>query len=260
MYRTLTLLAVLALGLPLGAESSQQSTAPSYSTASIVNSATATPDGLAPNTIATIYGANLSYTTAALAPKATAMPRELAGVRVFVAGMAAALYFVSPQQINFLVPGNLRPTDVDLFVAREGIAGPHTTITLHAVGPGLYQSTPGMVAAVHANGSAITKARPARPGETVIAYGTGWGPTNPDLSENDMNITAAQLAQPGEFHVMLAGKALAATSVSYAGASPGRPGLYQVKFHLPLQVIPNPEIRVAIGDQASPPNLRLPLQ
>jgi uncharacterized protein (TIGR03437 family) len=259
MSRALILLAALALGLPLRAESSQKSTAPSYSAASIVNSATGTRDALAPNTIATIYGANLSYATAALPPKAAVMPRELAGVRVFVVGMAAALYFVSPQQINFLIPGNLRATDVDLFVAREGTAGPHMTITLHNVGPGLYQSAPGMVASVHVSGSAITKDRPARPGETVMIYGTGWGRTNPDLSESDINMTAAQLAQPGGFHVLVAGKTLVPASVSYAGVTPGRPGLYQVKFQLPLQVIPNPEIRVAIGDQASPPNLRLPL-
>src|SRR5690349_5573807 len=101
MHRVLTLLAALALGLPLGAESSQQSTAPSYSAASIVNSATSKPDALAPNTIAALYGVNLSYATAAFSPKSVVMPRELAGVRVFVAGMAAALYFVSPQQINF---------------------------------------------------------------------------------------------------------------------------------------------------------------
>jgi len=68
------------------------------------------------------------------------------------------------------------------------------------------------------------------------------------------------LAQRSAFRVVIAGKALAAASVSYAGVTPGRPGLYQVKFQLPLQVALNPEIRVAIGDQESPPNLVLPLQ
>ena len=258
MYRILTLLAALALGLSLHAESAQQSTALSYSAAGIVNSATGISNALAPNAIATIYGANLSYTTAAFAPKAAVMPSELAGVRVFVAGMAAALYYVSPQQINFLIPDNLLPADVDLFVAREGTAGPHVKITLHDVGLGLYLSGPGTVAAVHANGSSISKVRPARPGETVMVLGTGWGRTNPDVSAIDISMPA-QLAQRSAFRVVIAGKALAAASVSYAGVTPGRPGLYQVKFQLPLQVALNPEIRVAIGDHASPPNVRLPL-
>ncbi len=259
MYRILPLLAALALGLVLQAESSQQSTALSYTAASIVNSATGVSNALAPNAIATIYGANLSYSTAAFAPKATVMPNELAGVRVFVAGMAAALYYVSPQQINFLIPDNLLPSDVDLFVAREGTAGPHVKISLHDVGLGLYLSGPGTVAAVHANGSSISKVRPARRGETVMVFGTGWGRTNPDVSDIDISVPA-QLAQRSDFRVMLAGKALAAASVSYAGVTPGRPGLYQVKFQLPLQVTHNPEIRVAIGDQESPRNLVLPLQ
>jgi len=258
MYRILTLLAALALGLPLHAESAQQSTVLSYSAASIVNSATGIADALAPNAIATIYGANLSYSTAAFVPKAAVMPSELAGVRVFVAGMAAALYYVSPHQINFLIPDNLLPADVDLFVAREGTAGPHVKITLHAVGLALYLSGPGTVAAVHANGSAISKLRPARPGETVLVFGTGWGRTNPDVSAIDISMLPAPLAQLSDFRVMLAGKALSAASVSYAGMTPGRPGLYQVKFQLPLQISLNPEIRVAIGDQASPPKLVLP--
>ena len=133
-------------------------------------------------------------------------------------------------------------------------------ITLHDLGLGLYLSGPGTVAAVHANGSTISKVRPARPGETVLVFGTGWGRTNPDVSDIDIGMLPAQLAQLSDFRVMVAGKALPAARVSYAGVTPGRPGLYQVKFQLPLQVTLNPEIRVAIGDQVSPPNLVLPLQ
>ncbi len=69
MYLALFLLATLAFGLPLGAGSSGSSTAPSYSTASIVNSATNTADALAPNVIASIYGTHLSYNTAALSSR-----------------------------------------------------------------------------------------------------------------------------------------------------------------------------------------------
>lgn len=55
-------LALLALG-SVRAETASHSTAPSYSIASIVNSASNTPGALAPNSIATIYGNDLSYNT-----------------------------------------------------------------------------------------------------------------------------------------------------------------------------------------------------
>jgi uncharacterized protein (TIGR03437 family) len=257
MYRPL---AALAFELVLYVGSSQNSTAPSYSAASIVNSATGTAGALAPNTIASIYGSNLAYETAGFYSKSVGgMPRELAGVHVFVAGIAAALYYVSPQQINFLIPHDLRPGDMNVFVAREGTAGPQIRITLHDMGPGIYQRATGIVSCTHSNGSVISKDHPARPGEIVVVYGTGWGRTNPDIGD-DMSMMTAPLAQLSAFRVLVAGTALGVTSVSYAGVTPGYPGLYQVKFNLPPHVLPNPEIRVAVGDQTSPANLKMPLQ
>jgi uncharacterized protein (TIGR03437 family) len=139
MYQALSLLAALTFGLPLLAQSS---TAPSYSVASIVNSATNTAAALAPNTIATIYGVNLAYGTSGLSSSGSPigyLPQELADVRVIVGGQIAFLYYVSPQQINFLIPDNLRPGDMELVVARQGTAGPQVQIAVSAAGPGLYE-------------------------------------------------------------------------------------------------------------------------
>lgn len=258
MYQALSLLAGLTFGLSLFAQSS---TAPSYSAASIVNSATNTADALAPNTIATIYGVNLSYGTAGLSSTVGYLPQELANVRVIVAGQIAFLYYyVSPKQINFLIPDNLRPGDMELVVARQGTAGPQVQIAVSAAGPGLYEWEPGMIASTHADGSIITQAHPAKPGETVVVYGTGLGLTNPDVGGGEISMIPAQIVQLNDFHLRVAGTALTSTSVDYVGVTPGTPGLYQVNFKLPEQVAPNPEIRIAIGNQSSPSGLKLPVQ
>jgi len=79
MLRALWLLATLCAGL-LSAQSN--GTAPSYTSASIVNSASNTP-GLAPNGLATIYGVNLSWNTRAVSGddiSAGMMPTALGGV------------------------------------------------------------------------------------------------------------------------------------------------------------------------------------
>src|SRR2546428_9585716 len=128
MRIALLLLATLASSVTLWSADALKSVLPSYSAASIVNSATNTLEALAPNAIATVYGSDLSYDTGWLTSENTRggmLPDTLAGVRVIVAGIVTSLYYVSPKQINFLIPSNLRSGDVTVFVAREGTAGPH---------------------------------------------------------------------------------------------------------------------------------------
>jgi uncharacterized protein (TIGR03437 family) len=260
-YLALLLLAALAFGRPLRGESSQRSTAPSYSSASIVNSATNTADALAPNAIATIYGTNLSYDTGAVSDGNIVnrmMPVMLAGVRVFVAGIAAPLYYVSPKQINFVIPSSIYPGEMDLFLSREGTGGPHVSITVRDVGPGLYQWEPGMIASTHADGSVITSGHPARAGEVVVLYGTGLGRTDPDVVSGQISMAAAQIVSLSGLRLLVAGTAVQAASLYYAGVTPGIPGLYQINVKLPAQMPPDPEIRVSIGGQTSPAAMKLP--
>ncbi len=55
---------------------------------------------LGPGSLISIFGTNLSDTTAAAPPDADPLPTELAGVRVYIDGMAAPLISVSPTQVN----------------------------------------------------------------------------------------------------------------------------------------------------------------
>jgi uncharacterized protein (TIGR03437 family) len=262
MYRYSLLLALLTLCPMLPAESSRKSTAPAYTAASVVNSATNLADALAPNAIATIYGADLCYGTSQASSANIVnrmLPSVLAGVRVYVGGYPASLYYVSPRQINFLIP-EVRPGDMDFFIAREGTAGPHVRITVRDVGPGLYQWEQGMIASTHADGSNITKDHPAHAGETVVLYGTGLGDTEPAQLVGQISMVGAQMQRLSDLRVVVGGKILDSASIDYAGVTPGSPGLYQVNVRLPKQVAANPEIRLTIGDQSSPANMKLPVR
>src|SRR4051812_5611266 len=80
---------------------------PSYLVQSIVHAATQTVEALAPNTIATVYGTNLSYTTRVISPADLnygTLPTSVDGVTVYVSGIPANLFYISPTQINFLIP------------------------------------------------------------------------------------------------------------------------------------------------------------
>ena len=72
---------------------------------SVANGASFIPDELAPGSIAAIFGTNLSSTTAQATT--AAWPTTLGDVSIFVNGVAAPVYYVSPTQINFLVPNNV---------------------------------------------------------------------------------------------------------------------------------------------------------
>ena len=259
MLLLLLLLAITPIATPLRAQTATISTAPAYSSAAVVNSATNTANALAPNAIASIYGTNLSFDTQAasrISPLSYMLPDTLAGVRVYVAGIEASLYYVSPGQINFLIP-NLRAGDMSLYVTRQGVTGQHVTITVHDAGPGLYQGWPGMIASTHADGSVITKEHPARPGEIVVLYGTGLGHTDPDAVSGEISMTPAQITQLAQFHVSVAGTVLDRGNVRYAGVTPGIPGLYQVNVKLPNRLPPDPEIRIGIAASFSPAGLKL---
>src|ERR1700742_1719683 len=71
---------------------------------SVVSAASNQPV-IAPNSLATIYGANLPQVTASGQPDAAgALPTSIDGTSVSIGGNAAQLVYVSPQQINLVVP------------------------------------------------------------------------------------------------------------------------------------------------------------
>ncbi len=228
----------------------------------MVNAASNSADALAPNAIATVYGTDLAYDTNQASFKnvnGSMLPELLSGVRVYVGQYAASLYYISPRQINFVIP-DLRPGEMDFYVSRQGIAGPHVRITLHDVGPGLFQREPGIIAATHADGSIIVKDHPAHAAETVVLYGTGLGNTEPAEVVGEFSMVAAQMQRLADLRVIVGGTTLDRASIHYAGVTPGSPGLYQVNVKLPRQLAPNPDIRLTIGDHSSAANMTLPVR
>lgn len=234
------------------------STAPYYTSASIVNAASYSASALAPDAIATIYGANLSYITQAASGEE--LPFSLGGVTVYVSGFAAGLYFVSPTQINFLIPALFNPATLPIVVARDGQAGPTVEIVLNPAGPALFPGPQGAAIATHLNGKLLTPQSPAQPGEWVVVYAEGLGPTIPPA----LNYTAAGLPAPikflSQFSLLLNGAAVGSKALNYVGIAPGWAGLYQINLQLPLNVAPNPQIQISVGSQTSAGQLQLPVQ
>ena len=243
--------------------------APAYTAESIFNAATQTAGALAPNTIATVYGSNLAFTTRAVKStdvKGGVLPSNMEGITVYVGGIAASLFYVSPAQINFLIPYELRAGTVTMVVARQGVAGPVVKLQLDATDPGMFQWDGGVrsagiiryAIASHLTGQVVGPDTPAAAGEIVVVYAVGLGRTSPDTTTGRVVSSVAPIAAMSQLQVTVGGLPVPAKDILYAGLAPGFAGLYQINLRLPATLPPDPEIRVSIGPQISPAQIRLP--
>jgi uncharacterized protein (TIGR03437 family) len=252
---------VLALATCARADLSGSGNAPSYSAASIVNAATQTPGPLAPNTIATVYGTNLSWDEYAIAPadlNGGSLPQSVHGVTVFVGGLATSIFYVSPTQINFLIPYELGTGSAKIFVARDGVRGPDATVQLNNSSPGFFEWSGNLAIAEHVDGSIVSPDSPAVAGEIIVLYAAGLGHTAPNTQSGRLVQQAAWIASPASLQILLDGNPIPSPNILYAGLTPGFAGLYQINLRLPDSFSPNPVIQIVVGTDSSPSTVQLP--
>lgn len=243
----------------------QQEGAPYYTAASIASSAANVAGFYTPNSFLSIYGQNLSYVTkpiglSDIGPGGT-LPWSLTGtnVGVLINLIPADVYYVSPNQVNVLIPPSLIPGPATVELENDGIYGPPIQIALAAAAPVLFQSDATTVIATHGNGPLVTAASPAQPGEVVVLYATGLGPTAPEAIPNQIPESAASIVDLAGFTVVLNGSAVDPRLVFYAGVTPGYAGLFQINLQLPSNCPPTPQIQIGFGSQLSPAGLFIPV-
>jgi uncharacterized protein (TIGR03437 family) len=254
------LLAALCFG-PIPADSSGSGGGPTYSASSIANSAASIANYYAPNTFISIYGQNLSTVTQAMTSADITgglLPTTLGGVHVLINAIPADVWYVSPTLVNVLVPSLLVAGTATVQVVQDGIAGPPVQIMLGATAPALFQTDATTALATHLDGTLVSSASPANPGETIVLWAGGLGATTPAAIPNQLTEIVSPLAAPVQ--ILLNGTALPAGNVEFAGAVVGYAGLYQINLVLPADVAANPEIQIATPDQTSPPGRYLMVQ
>jgi uncharacterized protein (TIGR03118 family) len=211
--------------------------APVISASSVVNAAGA-QGILAPNTWVTIYGANLAATTRGWVAKdfnGNQLPTSLDGVSVSINGFPAFVQYVSPKQINVLTPVSVVQSNAVVLVSSNALPGLTANIPMQpfSLACFLYKNGP-YVAAVHSDnvtpvGPATlypNLSTPAKHGETVVIYATGFGPTNP-VTPNGVTVTAP-LALASAPTVMIGG---ITANVVFSGLT--EPGVYQFNVTVP---------------------------
>ena len=193
---------------------------------------------IAPATWVSIFGTNLAtatYTWQSSDIVNGQLPTSLQGVSVTIDGIPAFVEYLSPSQINVLAPDDTNTGPVQVQVTVAGQTSTAFTATESQFSPAFFAiDSAGHVAAEHADYSLVSSSSPAQPGETILLYATGFGPTNPVTPTSQVVSTPASLANQAQ--VTIGGTA---ATVSFGGLV--GPGLYQLNV-----VVPN----VSSGDAA----------
>ena len=223
-------------------------TAQAASVDNVVNGASF-QSGLGAGAWNSVLGKSLSSTTRQWTSadfRGNNLPLALDGVSVQVGERDMAVYYVSPGQINTLIFADVPagPSYVSVTTAL-GTSVP-IPIMVQSSFPAIFTIDPNnkYAAAVHTDGTIVGKAglfgssvvtRPAAPNETIQVYGTGFGPTVPQLVQDQLIQSPAPLANPGGWQVRIGN---IAANVGFAGLTSS--GLYQFNVTVPS---------VADGDQ-----------
>ncbi|MBM3760802.1 MAG: hypothetical protein FJW36_11205 [Acidobacteria bacterium] len=184
-------------------------------------------------------------------------PTSLDGVRILVDGQPAFLSLVSPNQINAIAPPGVRPGRREVIVERFAQPSVAAMTEIGAVAPGLFQFSPRsgrFVAAVAGDGSGVIAPadlfggpvngvvpRPAKPGETLLLFGTGLGETSPPTGIGRIPAGAAGLV--GEVRIRIGD---ADAVVDYAGRTSFL-GLLQFNVRVPDLAPGEYPVQVRIG-------------
>jgi uncharacterized protein (TIGR03437 family) len=225
---------------------------------------------LAPDTVFVMFGNNMG--PAILASASIPYPSSLSGTSITFTpaggGLAspAKLVYTSATQVAGLLPSSIAPGTYSVQVTYNAQTSPPQNVTVvarsfgiataNSAGTGTVQATIGNVnggLSLTRNTSGSTTfggytwtLTPAHPGDTIVLWGTGGG-ADP---ANDTGGTSGDQTASGKFVVNVGGSPI---TPLYSGASSGFPGLWQVNFTLPSNVVTgcSTALQVGAGGQLS---------
>ncbi len=215
---------------------------PTINADGVVSGASFLP-GIVPGSWLTIKGSNLSPVASDTWDKSIVngnLPTSLDGVSVSVAGKPAYVYFISPGQINVQAP-DVGAGPVPVTVTTPSGTSAAVTATVVAQAPAFFL-WPGSQAVATRNSDASLAVKngtfagsttvAAKPGDVLILWGTGFGPTTPAVAagiqvpSDTIHNASAVTVKIGTADAQVFGAALA----------PGFAGLYQIAIQVPASM------------------------
>jgi uncharacterized protein (TIGR03437 family) len=201
---------------------------------------------VAPGSWIEIFGSNFSSTSRTWAGGdfvGVNAPTSLDATKVTIGNQPAFIDFISAGQVNAQVPSGVGTGQQTVTVSNGGAVSAPLTVTVNATQPGLF-APPNFniggkqyLAALFPDGVTFVAppgtisgftSRQAKPGETIIVYGVGFGPVTPNIPAGQVAQQANAVTSPLQ---VFFGQTPA--TLSYSGLAPGAVGLYQFNVVVP---------------------------
>lgn len=195
-------------------------------------------NGVAPGSIVSIFGESFAPETAVGAENPLA--QAIGCVTVRSGSRLLPLFFVSPTQINVQLPEDTPLGEQKLVVSCEGLPDVEAKFQVVRNSPGLFTG-----AVLHEDGSLVTAASPARAGELLTVYGTGFGPAVTPRPFGFARVEASALVDAVTVYV---GDVAITPERSFVVV--GKVGVDAVQFRLPEG---GGAVRVVVGGVGSNP-------
>jgi uncharacterized protein (TIGR03437 family) len=219
----------------------------------MVNAASSAPftAHLSPGEYLTLYGSGLAA-SAASAPKLP-LPTNLNGVSVLINGIAAPINFVSPTQINVVVPFETTQGVAQIQVTNNSVASNTVTQFVGSSSAGVFTYDPagGIGEAdaqdVTAGYSTVGPSNPAQIGDTIALYLAGLGGLTTTVKDGAAGPSTSTTANTPMVYIDDSSGNSTQATVLYSGLAPGFAGLYQIDFTVPSDVASGPAALEIIG-------------
>ena len=231
---------------------------PTISANGVVNGASFQP-GIVANSWVTIQGTGLAAKTDDWSNSIVngALPTLLDGVSVSMGGMAAYVYYISPGQLNVLAP-DVPAGPINVTVTTGGGTSVVFSTTASEYGPAFFVWPGNQAVATRTDYSYAVKPGTfagattvaAKPGDVIVLWATGFGPTNPAAPTGVAVPSDQAYATSSTPSITI--DSLSAT-VYGAALAPGSAGLYQIAIQVPPSLADGDwPVQALIGGVLSP--------
>ena len=224
------------------------------------------PKAASPCSLVTIYGTGLATGLQGVVEPFIAPQFQVAGVSVQFGNAYAPILYVANlngvESVSAQVPCEVAasttvpPATVPMVVTVDNVALPAFPVAVTPYSPGIFQfvDTDGKTRAVlvRQDGSFITLANPARPGDTLRMFVTGLGQTTPPLFTNEFDPLAPDANGdliPQDLPVsasVIVGVSNGGVLVLSAKYAYGMVGVYEVEFQVPQNIAADNDAPFAI--------------
>jgi uncharacterized protein (TIGR03437 family) len=229
---------------------------------SVTNAGSLQPGAISPGEIITIFGNNIGPITPATGTAfqltaAGTVPTTLAGVTVTINNVKAPLIFVSPIQINAIVPYEVAgQTTANVVISLNDATSTGTPVQVVPTAPSIFtlsQNGSGQGAILNQNGSVNGTSNPAAKGSIIQIFGTGEGQLVPAVQTGCLSGPTLPLPKPVATPITVTIGGQPATPVTYAGEAPTLVcGVIQIDATVPTNIGSGPQtVVVTIGSNTN---------